>query len=213
LATQSRFSCRLLSAKLVVKRGVNRMATKLGMLVMIGAVASAAQGQAADQKAPTPAQLLAATAGHWSGKLEYRDYQSNQWFGLPVEVGIVAQPDGATTVRTAAYDDGPKTGTVWITTSTLVDSKAQLVSYSILRRGRAMDTGTAQLSMPAEAVDMNHWTLVTTERRPDGNAIAHVRETTTRNGDHMMTLKEVDMEGDGKVEWLPRNRTQLTLKR
>ena len=29
---------------------------------------------------------------------------------------VVAQPDGVTTVRTAAYDDGPKAGTVWITT-------------------------------------------------------------------------------------------------
>jgi hypothetical protein len=51
--------------------------------------------------------------------------------------------------------------------------------------------------------------MVTTERRGDGNDMAQVRETTTRAGDTMTTLKEVNPDGDKKEVWLPRNRSVL----
>ena len=38
--------------------------------------------------APMPAVTVetarASLAGQWAGKLEYRDYQADKWFGLPV---------------------------------------------------------------------------------------------------------------------------------
>ncbi len=49
----------------------------------------------AQASAPPPltaAALLAGTAGQWCGSLEYRDYQSNKWVGLPMAVRVVAQP-------------------------------------------------------------------------------------------------------------------------
>jgi hypothetical protein len=58
--------------------------------------------------------------------------------------------------------------------------------------------------------DGTHWTIVTRENRIDGNSMAEVRETTTRDGAQMVTLKEVNPLDDGKDEWLPRNRTVLT---
>ena len=165
---------------------------------------------AAPTEAPTAATLIAGTAGQWRGELQYRDYQSNRWEGLPVEVQVVAQPDGVTTVRTARFDDGPKTGFVTITTVSLIDPKAATDAYASFRKGRAVDTGTAHIDRVAPGADATHWTIVTTERRIDGNSLAPVRETTTRDGDTLTTLKEVNPEDDGVDTWLPRNRTVLT---
>ena len=167
---------------------------------------------AAAQPAPIAlSALLAQTSGHWVGELQYRDYQSNRWEGLPVKVAITLQPDGVTLIRTAEYDDGPQTGLVWITSVTQLDSAGQKQSYALFRKGRPVDTGTADLTMRGPTTDANHWTVVSLETRKDGDSLAQVRETTTRDGAEMVTLKEVNPLDDGKDEWLPRNR--LILKR
>ncbi|WP_404368921.1 hypothetical protein AB5I39_15700 [Sphingomonas sp. MMS24-J45] len=155
------------------------------------------------------AALLAGTAGRWQGELQYRDYQSNTWQGLPMTVTIAAQPDRVTTVRTAQFDDGPKTGIVTITTVNAVDPVAATLSYAAFRRSRPTDTGVEQISAAEAGADATHWKIVTMERRTDGNQVADVRETTTRDGDTLTTLKEVNPVEDGKDEWLPRNRSVL----
>jgi hypothetical protein len=157
----------------------------------------------------TPATALAATAGEWRGELQYRDYQSDRWEGLPMTVAVVAQPDGVTTLRTAQFDDGPKAGMVTITTATIVDPARGTAGYAMLRKGRAVDAGEARVTSFMPGADAAHWTLVTQERRQDGDGIAQVRETTVRDGDTLTTTKDVDPEGDGKTGWLPRNRTVL----
>lgn len=154
------------------------------------------------------AALLTATTGQWTGQLQYRDYQSNSWQGLPMDVTIAAQPDGVTTLRTARYDDGPQTGIVTITTAAMVDASASTQSYAIFRKGRAADAGKVRIVSVQTGPDPTKWTIVTLERRQDGNSLAEVRETTTRDGDNMTTLKEVDPIDD-KSEWLPRNRSVL----
>ena len=166
---------------------------------------------AAEAPPLTPAALLVGTAGQWQGELQYRDYQSNQWQGLPMKVAIVAQPDGVTLVRTASYDDGPQTGIVYITTVSQLDPAGAKQTYAQFRKGRAVDSGTAQLALATPPRDGTHWTIATRENRIDGNSMAEVRETTTRDGAQMVTLKEVNPLDDGKDEWLPRNRTVLTL--
>ena len=168
---------------------------------------------AAQGKADPVSQVLAATAGTWTGKLQYRDYQSNKWEGLPVQVKITVQGDGVTLVRSAAFDDGPQTGTVWITTVSQVDPARGSETYAMFRKGRELDTGTRTLAFAQPPRDQTHWTLITLETRQDGNSQAQVRETTTRDGASMITLKEVNPPDDGKDEWLPRNRTVLTLVR
>jgi hypothetical protein len=159
----------------------------------------------------TIASLLAGTAGRWQGELQYRDYQSNKWEGLPVKVTIVAQPDGVTTVRTAEFDDGPKVGAVWITTLSTVDPATGKESYASARKGKPFESGAAQLTLASPPRDGTHWTIIATETRNDGDGMAKVRETTVRDGARMTTQKDVDLVGDGKDEWLPRNRTVLTL--
>lgn len=159
---------------------------------------------------PTAAVLVAGTQGEWRGELQYRDYQSNRWQGLPVEIEIRTQPDVVTVVRTAKFDDGPKTGIVTITTVSLIDPVAATDSYASFRKGRPVDTGTARIDRVTPGADATHWTIVTSEKRIDGNTMAQVRETTTRDGDRLTTLKEVNPEGDSDDTWLPRNRTVLT---
>ncbi|UVO49367.1 hypothetical protein M0208_02095 [Sphingomonas sp. SUN019] len=166
---------------------------------------------AAAASPPTIASLLAGTAGRWQGELQYRDYQSNKWEGLPVKVAIVAQPDALTTVRTAEFDDGPTTGLVWITTLSTIDPATGKESYASARKGKPFESGSAQLTLPSPPRDATHWTIVATDTRNDGNGMAKVRETTVRDGARMTTQKDVDPIGDGKDEWLPRNRTALTL--
>ena len=58
---------------------------------------------------PLPIDLAAARAsqvGSWTGKLEYRDYQADKWFGLPVAVTVSDGGDGVTQLRVADFDDG-----------------------------------------------------------------------------------------------------------
>jgi hypothetical protein len=153
--------------------------------------------------------MLSQTAGRWQGELQYRDYQSNTWQGLPMSVAIIAQPDEVTTVRTAQFDDGPQTGIVTITTVTLVDPVASSLSYAMFRRGRPTDVGLSRIVDVAQGADTSHWTIVTVETRKDGDEVAHVRETTTRDGDLLTTLKEVNPANANKEVWLPRNRSVL----
>jgi hypothetical protein len=189
---------------------MDKLFVTLRLALISGIALAAAAAAAAAAPGPIPiGTLLAQTAGQWSGQLQYRDYQSNQWEGLPVTVRIAVQPDGVTMIRTAEFDDGPQTGLVWITTITQLDAAGRTESYAQFRKGRAVDTGTAELSMPAPPRDAQHWTIVATQTRRDGDSMAQVRETTTRDGADMVTLKEVNPLDDGKNDWFPRNRLVL----
>ena len=178
-----------------------------GLLCLMAISSAAASATPGDQS--LAASLLTETAGRWQGELQYRDYQSNTWQGLPMTVAVTAQPDQVTTIRTAQYDDGPQTGIVTITTTTLVDPVAATLSYAIFRKSRATDVGLSHLIEAKLGADRTHWTIVTIEMRKDGTDAAQVRETTTRDGDTMTTLKEVNPVDDGKDVWLPRNRSVL----
>ena len=175
-----------------------------GIFVLAGASAGSASG------GPDPVSLLlAGTVGRWTGELQYRDYGNNTWQGLPMTVRIAAQPDGFTLVRTAAFDDGPQTGTVWITTVSQFDPASSSEAYAGFRKGREIDSGKRSLTLVGSPQDATHWAIVAIETRKDGDSLAQVRETTTRDGSTMVTVKEVNPLDDGKDEWLPRNRTML----
>lgn len=172
----------------------------------------AASGASATTADPISlAALLAGTAGDWRGELQYRDYQSNTWQGLPMQVSVAVQPDHVTVIRTAAFDDGPQTGIVYITTISQLDPASGQQSYAVFRKGRAAEAGSTQLTLAAPPRGATHWSIVATETRRDGDSPAQVRETTTRDGAQLVTLKEVNPADDGKDDWLPRNRTVLTL--
>ena len=157
----------------------------------------------------TPATIRAAMVGTWKGTLEYRDYQTDKWFGLPMNVSIEMMRDGFTLIRHADFDDGPQTGIVTITSIGLLDQATGTEQTATFRKGRTADLIKTTLRVTrAEAVD--RWTLVETSDGEDDNRPAHIRETTTRDGDTMVTLKEVDFTDDKTETWLTRNRTTLT---
>ena len=56
--------------------------------------------------------MIASQVGEWTGKLEYRDYQADRWFGLPMRVSVTDGGDGVTQIRVADFDDGPRVGVV-----------------------------------------------------------------------------------------------------
>ena len=181
------------------------------MIALLAAVALAMQ-------APAPAPLTVAQArqslvGEWRGKLEYRDYQADKWFGLPVKVLVRDGGDGVTLIRTADFDDGPPNlltkapGIVRITSVSLLDGANE--TTATFRKGRKPELETAALTLGAASKDATHWTLVETEQATDDDRPATIRLTTVREGGKLVTLKEVDFADDTKSEWLVRNRTTL----
>jgi hypothetical protein len=180
------------------------------MTVLLLAAALAAQAPATPPT--TVAPLSAATArqslvGTWQGKLEYRDYQADKWFGLPVKVRVSDGGDGVTLIRTADFDDGPKVGTVRITTISILDGTTE--TGAAFRKGRKPELSTVALALTPASRDATHWTMVETETATDDDRPATLRSTTTRDGDRLVTLKEVDFTDDKVETWLVRNRTTL----
>lgn len=181
----------------------------LKTLALVAALAAPLAANA--QPAPLDvAALRLATVGAWEGKLEYRDYQSDRWFGLPVTVRIETPGDGVTLVRKAAFDDGPQTGTVWITTVELLDPATGLETSASFRKGRKPELDTTTLRLAAPARDAAHWTIIAQVDGRDADRPARLRLTTVRDGAVMTTLKEVDFLDDAGEAWIQRNRTTLT---
>lgn len=165
----------------------------------------------AQEAAPvvTTTAIRAALVGNWTGKLEYRDYQADRWFGLPVTVSVEMMRDGLTLIRHADFDDGPKTGIVTITTIALFDPKTNREQSASFRKGRDTELTTTTLRL-TRAAALDRWTLEETQDGQDDDRPARIRETTTRDGPSMVTLKEVDFLDDSGEAWLTRNRTTLT---
>ena len=152
-------------------------------------------------------------AGQWQGQLEYRDYQSNQWFGIPVTVDVELIDDGATVIRKATFDDGAS-GTVHITVVSMLtpDGKTEFVGSFRADRHAELSSRALRLAdlKKGMALDESHWTVIAETDGEDDSRPATIRETTTRTGAELVTLKEVDFGDDDKEEWLQRNRTVLT---
>ena len=184
------------------------------MIRALGAVllALAAAPLAAQEAPPLTVQAArAGLAGEWRAELQYRDYQSGEWIGIPFTATIALAGDGVTLVRTSAYDDGPARGTVWITNVAMLANDGATEYTATFRADRAAESGKYRLALTA-AADPTHWTLVAETDATDDDRPARLRETTVRDGDTVTTLKEVDFTDDDKAEWLSRNRTVLRRK-
>ncbi len=160
------------------------------------------------QEKPSPYELQAGLAGKWTGALGYRDYQSNRLFELPVSTEIRALPDQATVIRISTFDDGPKTGLVYITSASLYDPTASTVATTILRKGRAVETSTDTVTTVTYA-DATHWVVRYEADGTDDNKPALLRTTETRDGDKVTTVKEVMPKANLAKGWQFRNQTRL----
>jgi len=165
---------------------------------------------AAAQEAPaiTLAEARASTAGAWAGELQYRDYQSGEWQGIPVTVTVTLEGDRNTIVRRAVFDDGPRVGNVYITGMAMLGKDGTTEYSTAFRGGQTIDLEEATLTLTA-ATDAAHWTMLATRTGEDDDRPARIRETTTRDGATMTTLKEVDFLDEPGEQWFSRNRTVL----
>lgn len=180
-------------------------------LALAAAALLAAPAAAQTPPALTLAEARASLAGAWEGQLQYRDYSSNTWEGIPVTVTITLEGDGNTLFRRATFDDGPKVGNVFITSLEMLGPDGTTEYSTGFRAGRVPEVSKATLSLAA-ATDAAHWTILAVEEGTDDDRPARIRLTTTRDGASITTLKEVDFLDDAGEEWLTRNRTVLTRK-
>jgi hypothetical protein len=183
---------------------------RLAFAVFALAALTPAAPAVAQQAAPavTLAQARASTAGAWQGELQYLDYQSGEWQGIPVAVKVTLEGDGNTLTRRAEFDDGPQVGMVYITSMAILDKDGRTEYSTGFRAGRTPELGSDTLTL-ASAFDAAHWTILATRDGMDDNRPARIRETTTRDGASMVTLKEIDFLDEPGEQWFSRNRTVL----
>ena len=173
----------------------------LALALILPAIADA-------QDTPSATELRLGLAGHWTGALGYRDYQSDELFELPVATTITTPGDGATLIRQSLFDDGPGKP-VWITTISLDDPAAGTSTSTSFRAGEQPELSTETVRVSAFA-DPTHWTLVYAETGEDDDAPADIRVTETRDGDALLSIKEVRPVGASTAAWRFRNQTRLT---
>lgn len=157
---------------------------------------------------PKPADLRLALIGRWTGVLEYRDYQSDALYELPVETAIEVVPDQATMIRRSAFDDGPGK-TVWITTVSVDDPGAGTTQSVSFRAGRVPEILRETVSVD-RYISAEDWTLVYSTTATDDEEPAEIRVTETRSGGSLTAVKEVRPLDGRDSEWTVRNRLRLT---
>ena len=158
--------------------------------------------------APSAAELQAELAGDWKGALGYRDYQDNTLHELPVQTQVTAIGDGVTVLRVSTFDDGPSVGAVRITTASLFDPITGTVTSTSLRKGRPAELITEAVRL-SDYRDPARWTLVYEHTGRDGDNEARIRVTETRDGDSLLSIKEVRPLAPADAPWVFRNQTRL----
>lgn len=183
----------------------------LGLALSL-ACASAAAADSPSAQAPateaSPASLVQGLAGRWAGALGYRDYQTDELFEIPVATTIVQVADGVTQVRTSLFDDGPDKP-VWITTTSLLDPVGGTVTSASYRAGRTVELNIETVRS-ADHRDADHWVLIYESVANDDDQPAEIRVTETRDGDSLLSVKQVRPVGADDAAWRFRNQTRLT---
>jgi hypothetical protein len=171
-------------------------------------LAAATPAAAQDAPAITLAEARASTAGAWTGQLQYLDYSSGEWQGIPVTVSTEVVGDGNTIIRRAAFDDGPRVGAVYITSLAMLGKDGATEYSTGFRAGRTPEVSAYTLTLTA-AKDAEHWTIRAELDGMDDDRPARIRETTTRDGTSLVTFKEVDFLDEPGEQWFSRNRSVL----
>lgn len=175
---------------------------------ILAALAPALPVAAQDAPAVTLSQVRTSITGAWAGELQYLDYQSGEWQGIPVTVTVSLEGDGNTLTRRATFDDGPRVGNVFITSLAMLGPDGVTEYSTGFRAGRTPEVSASTLSLAA-ARDAEHWTILALRDGQDDDRPARIRETTTRDGGRLVTLKEVDFLDEPGEKWFSRNRTVL----
>ncbi len=180
--------------------------TLFAALAALLAVTTPAEAQ--DAPAITLAEARVSTAGAWTGQLQYLDYSSGEWQGIPVTVTVTLEGDGNTLTRRATFDDGPRVGNVFITSLAMLGKDGATEYTTGFRAGRTPEVSAYTLTLTA-AKDAEHWAIRAEQDGTDDDRPARIRETTTRDGASLVTLKEVDFLDEPGEQWFSRNRSVL----
>jgi len=156
---------------------------------------------------PAPATLVAGLAGEWTGALGYRDYQSDKLFELPVRTVIENVADGVTQVRKSVYDEGPRQAPVWIV-SLVQWRKDSSIATATMRAGREPEIERESVEVTSFS-GPQQWVIVYRQAGMDDDKPADIRVTETRNGDELISVKEVRAADNAAASWRFRNQTKL----
>lgn len=170
------------------------------MLALLAAITIAAA-------TPTPAQLQAGLAGKWTGALGYRDYQTDKLEEIPVATEFRSVGDGVTIIGVSTYDDGPRVGLVYITS--VQQFAGDKATTATARKGRTMELATDAVAV-TRYVDDTHWTIVASRDGTDDDKPARLRTTETRDGDSLLSIKEVLPASASDGKYVYRNQRRLT---
>lgn len=157
----------------------------------------------------TPQQALLRLEGEWSGALEYRDYQSDKWFALPVSRTVKVLEDKTTVLETSRYDDGPQTGIVYIYSLSGFEPDGRTLASASFRKGKPASEERETLSL-AKGATADNWTLYFESTGTDDERPARIRVTMTYRDNGYTTLKEIDFTDDATETWVTRNRSHMT---
>jgi hypothetical protein len=94
------------------------------------------------------------------------------------------------------------------TSITMLDQDGTTEYTTGFRAGRKPEVSAYTLTLTA-AQDAKHWTIRSELVGTDDNRPARIRETTTRDGASLVTLKEVDFLDEPGEQWFSRNRSVL----
>jgi hypothetical protein len=151
--------------------------------------------------------IEASLTGCWTGVLQYRDYQSDRTFDIPLRTRIVAVPDRLSFVRTSVFDDGPARK-VHITTLTQFSPTGDRATYASSRAGQPMELTSDQVEVRSFE-DSAHWTEVYSRVDLDGEKKSDIVVEVVRDGETLTSEKRVRNLDDPSKTFRVRNRTVL----
>ena len=129
-------------------------------------------------------------------------------FEMPMTSRIDVGACGATVTRASAFNEGPKTGSVYITTVSLFDAKTSRTTYAVYRTGRAVEITTDDVVV-RDYKDRQNWTIVYARSGTDGDSPAEIRVVQSLAGSELTELKEVKPVSAPDAQYAFRNQIRL----
>ncbi|MFG0307074.1 MAG: hypothetical protein ACF8Q5_12760 [Phycisphaerales bacterium JB040] len=155
--------------------------------------------------------ILSSMDGSWNGVLEYADYGSGDRVEIPVALEQEASAIEPVLVRRVAFTDPGRV--IESSESVRLDASARtMTTYPLSDGGSGVAPGTPGECWTIETalvLDRDDWTLVMTRAGTDDGRDATLRMTQRMLDGTLTSRKDVDITGDGGVEWVFRNEVRV----
>jgi hypothetical protein len=161
------------------------------MVVILAAASLANQPAIAQNFAPAAQdQIYSVLTGSWTGRLEYRDFQSDRRVALPTWLDVKLSPGGKTLEFVYTYDDGP-TKTVTELSTVAIDPVKRLFTIT---SDRDHSTDTYEIR-GMDALKAGRGTLTLTGTGTENNKPVDVRITVKIDRNLYEFTKETRLPG------------------